>query len=195
MSFRVENKFIINNEDIFNFKNKIIRRGNKLFEDRIVKSIYFDNSFFSSYHDSTEGLLPRKKIRIRSYDNVEKFSLEKKISSVEGRFKTSYEIKKSIYINYLENGLYDLDYKDCLPVISVEYTRSYYNLKNIRFTLDRNIKYSHYQSNLKINESYNVVEIKSTSDFDFDICYIFFSYLTKSRFSKYTRAVDAFSDI
>ena len=59
MSFRVENKFIINNEDIFNFKNKIIRRGNKLFEDRIVKSIYFDNSF-SSYHDSTEGLLPRK---------------------------------------------------------------------------------------------------------------------------------------
>ena len=58
-------------------------------------------------------------------------------------------------------------------VINVEYIRSYYNLKNIRFTLDRNIRYSHYQSNLKINESYNVVEIKSTSDFDFDICYIF----------------------
>ena len=76
--------------------------------------------------------------------------------------------------------MYDLDYKDCLPVISAEYIRSYYNLKNIRFTLDRNIKYSHYQSNLKINESYNVVEIKA-SNFDFDICY-FFSYLTKADF-------------
>ena len=47
-------------------------------------------------------------------------------------------------------------------------------IKNIRFTLDRNIKYSHYQSNFKINESYGVVEIKSLSDFDFDISYIFF---------------------
>ena len=47
------------------------------------------------YNDSIEGLLPRKKIRIRQYpnDDDKKFYLEIKNSSVEGRFKTRKIIK------------------------------------------------------------------------------------------------------
>ena len=47
------------------------------------------------YHNSVEGVLPRKKIRIRFYPENQdnNFYLEKKISSIEGRYKTKEKMK------------------------------------------------------------------------------------------------------
>ena len=62
--------------------------------------------------DSEEGTLPRKKIRIRSYktaDHAEQDSnLEVKISSVEGRYKTSKELDVSESEEFLQQGYFDL---------------------------------------------------------------------------------------
>ena len=70
MSFRIENKYLICNENITQIYDFLRENSAKiLFPRRKISSIYFDNSKFSSYNESIEGLVPRKKIRIRTYPN------------------------------------------------------------------------------------------------------------------------------
>ena len=91
MSFRIEDKLFILNENLIEFKDFLInKKAKKIFKSRSIKSLYFDNSNLDMYNDSIEGLTPRKKIRIREYPESDdkKFYLEIKHSSVEGRFKT-----------------------------------------------------------------------------------------------------------
>ena len=67
MSFRIEEKISINNFNVFEFKKWLFSKGAKtLYPQRIINSIYFDNKL-RMYSDSNEGIVPRKKIRIRSY--------------------------------------------------------------------------------------------------------------------------------
>ena len=91
MSFRIEEKLYIKSEHLIDFKQFLIERSAKqLYQPRRIKSLYFDNLNFDMYNDSIEGMVPRKKIRIREYPNTsdKNFYLEIKNSSVEGRFKT-----------------------------------------------------------------------------------------------------------
>ena len=68
MSFRIEQKILINFSQIFNFKKWINEKGyKKLHNDRIVNSLYFENVSNSMFLDSEEGIVPRKKIRVRNY--------------------------------------------------------------------------------------------------------------------------------
>ena len=57
----------------------------------LVHSHYFDTYDFKAFTDSEEGLLPRRKVRLRYYGAgkivPDHYSLETKISSVEGRFQ------------------------------------------------------------------------------------------------------------
>jgi hypothetical protein len=73
MSLRLEEKIFIKDLNLFKFKKWLFAHGAKiLYPKRIVNSIYFDNEL-KMYSDSVEGVtVPRKKIRIRAYDN-EKF--------------------------------------------------------------------------------------------------------------------------
>ena len=85
MSFRVEQKILIEKNQIIEFKKlykaKLIK---KLYPTRIIRSLYLENLNKDMYANSIEGVVPRKKIRIRNYPNEKngKFYLEKKISSV-----------------------------------------------------------------------------------------------------------------
>ena len=94
MSFRIEEKILVNENDNFLVKKFLkLNSAKKLYNSRVVKSLYFDNNSFDMFQNSEEGIVPRKKIRIRSYPKFNnKFFLEIKISSVEGRFKKSNEI-------------------------------------------------------------------------------------------------------
>ena len=66
MSFRIEDKLLINNNQLFEFKNYLMNNnGNILFPKRSVQSLYFDNYRNQMHIDSEEGCVPRKKIRIR----------------------------------------------------------------------------------------------------------------------------------
>tara|TARA_B110000438_G_C15483347_1_gene508242 strand:- start:72 stop:686 length:615 start_codon:yes stop_codon:yes gene_type:complete len=195
MSFRKELKSII-------FENKINKltkwinenNGKILYPERNINSVYLDNRNFSMYTDSLEGTVPRKKIRIRNYNNFPVFNknnnrLELKISSVEGRFKTT---KQSENINLSHFKINDINYGVCLPTICVSYKRIYYKVKNIRLTLDKKIIYRRIKfgqiSNFCQNEPFNVIEIKyKNSSLDNTIKSFPFHFV---RFSKYSRAIE-----
>jgi SPX domain protein involved in polyphosphate accumulation len=68
MSFRIEEKLYIKYEHLIDFKQFLIKRlAKQLYQPRLIKSLYFDNLNFDMYNDSIEGVVPRKKIRIREY--------------------------------------------------------------------------------------------------------------------------------
>ena len=91
MSFRIEEKLYVNKENLLDLKQYLNKKSAKgIYVPRSIESLYFDNHKFETFRDSVEGLVPRKKFRIRYYPNNQdkKIYLEIKNSSVEGRFKT-----------------------------------------------------------------------------------------------------------
>ena len=70
MSFRKELKSIISKNKLDILKKWILQNnGEILHPERSINSLYLDNKNFSMYNDSVEGSVPRKKIRIRNYNN------------------------------------------------------------------------------------------------------------------------------
>jgi hypothetical protein len=79
MSFRKELKFSTNIKQLKDLKLKFIKNNAKiLYPKRKVESIYFDNKIKTSFKDSEEGIVPRKKIRIRNYPKTSKINLLEK---------------------------------------------------------------------------------------------------------------------
>ena len=72
---------------------------------------------------SEEGLVPRKKLRIRRYPDSENeiYFLEKKINSAEGKFKTTQIISHDEYLGFLQKGIFDKTYGICEPQLKVTY--------------------------------------------------------------------------
>ena len=62
MSFRKEEKLSLNPRKYKEFLSLISEKKVALYPDRIVSSTYFDNESFKMYHDSNEGVVPRKKL-------------------------------------------------------------------------------------------------------------------------------------
>jgi len=144
MPFRLEEKIILHISDYLKILSLIKNNGGKeIFSERMISSTYFDNKNHDMFTDSEEGVLPRKKIRIRNYpkDKEGTFYLEKKISSVEGKFKKSNKISLQENESFLNNGIFDKEYGYCNKNIKITYTREYFRLSNSRITLDRNIFY------------------------------------------------------
>ena len=144
MSFRIENKYelsIAKLTDLYIFlKNSYVK---EIYPTRLIKSIYFDNQNFSAYHESIEGVVPRKKIRIRNYPNTSnEFNLEIKVNSIEGKFKTTQN--NINYLDMLKNGYHDCNYGLCYPTVEVSYFRKYFSIFNLRVTLDTSISYKEY---------------------------------------------------
>ena len=192
MSFRFEEKYIVN----IKYKNHLMNYLNEfeikqLYPKRKISSIYFDNFYKEMFLHSEEGLVPRKKLRIRKYPSQEnsKFFFEKKINSVEGKYKISQIIKKNKYIDFLKEGIFDKNYGICKPQVEVNYNREYYKLKDLRVTIDTEIKYKKFNSNIDFNNNILICEFKSTDVKkirDFYNSEIF----TKVRISKYCEAVN-----
>ena len=193
MTFRIENKYSINNEKNFEFY-KFLKQNSAqvLFPRREILSIYFDNSELSSYHNSIEGVVPRKKIRLRTYPeknfSTQKYNLEIKINSAEGRYKTTkYNVD---FKKITSTGYHDLMYGQCNPIMQVSYVREYYKIFNLRLTVDKNIKYKNYKSSkfkllsnsfifeVKTNQLKNIYFIENNISFQ------------KTRFSKFCNGIE-----
>ena len=193
MSFRFEEKCLI---DIKNksFLIKYLNEFNlsRLYPTRIVSSIYFDNFNKEMFLHSEEGLVPRKKLRIRRYPDSEKeiYFLEKKINSAEGKFKTTQIISHDEYLGFLQKGIFDKTYGTCEPQLKVTYKRDYYNFKNIRVTIDTEIKYQKINSNLHFNNDQILIcEFKSNTIENIRNFYDS-NIFTRLRISKYCDAVE-----
>ena len=191
MSFRIEKKLYTKKENLFDFRN-FIKSKNFInqYNDRKVKSIYFDNNSLDLYKDSIEGNNPRKKIRIRNYpEHKNNYLLEKKISSVEGRYKISKKISDKLCSDLLLKGIRDKNYGFCKPIIEIIYNREYYKKENIRVTIDTDIYYKLYNKNISKKENQVVVEIKT--DYQKDIDEIFKEIpVQEIRFSKYCNGIE-----
>ena len=186
MSFRIEYKYILYPNYIFQFFEKY-KEIKKIFPNRTISSIYFDNKNLDCYNFSVEGLVPRQKIRIRTYNNDEKYSLEKKINSEEGKFKTAKLISNKEKNKFLNIGMIVPKLGVCSPKIVVQYSRSYFLYKNFRITIDKNITFKKYNSYKTSTLTKNILEIKTNIE-NSENTKIFFPW-RHSRFSKYCEGI------
>ena len=191
MSFRIEEKLLIDSRQIIDFENFLLKKEAKeLFPPRKIKSLYFENSNEEMYKDSLEGIVPRKKIRVRNYPNSNdlSFYLEIKISSVEGRYKTRKLMNKNEFEKIKKLGIYDKQYGTCRPVIYVTYNRNYYKLNDIRICVDKNIEYTLFSGKKLYSENNTIVELKTAINKDSDDLIEIFPF-KRTRFSKYCEGI------
>ena len=195
MSFRIEKKILIHKSNLFEFKKKIFSLGaHTLFENRSDQSLYFDNFYKQMDNDSVEGLAPRKKIRVRNYpknlSNI--FQFETKISSIEGRHKTTKKISKEYFQKILNNGYFDSKYGLCKPQLNVIYDREYLKKEDIRITIDTNIVYNVYNCLTKKKDANVIVELKTSKNKSVDDIFEQFPF-QEIRFSKYCNGIELFN--
>ena len=141
MSFRKEKKFRVTVSDFYKFQDQLYQQGMvTLFEPRLITSVYFDTVDLNMFHDSEEGVLPRKKVRIRWYNDDQIFTLENKTSSMEGRFKVTSKLENSISESeFHAKKRMDAQYGHIQPTLKVSYKRSYYVFNEMRITFDKDI--------------------------------------------------------
>ena len=201
MSFRFEEKLNIDKHKLSIFLDWVsLNGGEELYPPRVVSSIYFDNLSFDMYLQSEEGLVPRKKIRLRAYTSDDHTAwdstFETKITSIEGRFKTALRCRNVAKI--LRLGMLDPEYGVLLPVARVEYLRSYYIVHGVRVTVDKNITYRRFGTKESrhacVHDSAIIVEIKAPISSSIDFLFDSFPF-ERVRFSKYCRAVAALYNI
>ena len=192
MSYRKENKFRVTLSDFYEFQVQLHKLGMKaLFEPRLINSVYFDTTDLKMFNDSEEGVLPRKKVRIRWYGNSKLFALETKTSSVEGRFKVTTKLDNIIQENeLLTRYRIDKQYGNIKPVLKVSYIRSYFVFNEMRITFDQDISYHNlrFASKRKYYDPERVIEIKTPINCSDDFIGKFVPFST-TRFSKYSRGL------
>ena len=192
MSFRTEEKFFINSDKYVDLKNYLILKGaNRQYPRRLIKSIYFDNDNLQSFIDSQEGSVVRKKIRIRNYPNEsdKSFYIEKKISSVEGRYKTRNIINKEKVDYFKKFGIFDNQYGQCFPNLYVTYKREYSILDDTKISIDKEILYENYKTNIVYKDHKAIVEIKTSIKKNLDDLVKSFPF-QRTRFSKYCDGIE-----
>lgn len=164
--YRHELKFKISNSAAEVLKQKlslILKKDkNAYYSDGsyLIKSLYFDDLDSTSYYEKMDGVLYRKKYRIRIYNNNDEFiRLEKKMKHNTYTAKEQILISKDIYSKILNGKLDEIDSptglleefitnsktKHLVPSVIVLYHRTAftYPISEVRITFD-----SHIQSGL-----------------------------------------------
>jgi len=206
--YRYELKYVLNAADLNSFYAILHTHPagfNKLFPDRIINNIYFDDVDFSSCQDNLFGVSERVKIRYRWYGDFESFSrgiVEKKIKN------NTLGTKEFININ-APASLADLSSKVnaisptsmVFPSLQNSYQRSYFIDRELKFrmTIDRKLSF-HYpgymledMSQATFQDDRIIIEIK------FDIAdYTFFDRISNAlpyRLSKHSKYVTGLTNL
>lgn len=188
---RIELKFLTDNSHFKNNRSEIFF----LHPTRVIKNIYFDTETLSYYRLSEEGVTPRLKVRLRSFDNSNIQNLEIKYTLPSVRDKVSisnFEYNK----NNLNSTLRQFNINKLIkPTVKVTYTRDYLKCKFGRLTYDYNIYYEKINNNFdavskKFFENNNVIELK-TNNLHLNKQEVFnFINIYESRNSKYCNAIE-----
>ncbi len=195
MSFRIEEKLLVRRGQLAGLHEWLASEDAILLHPkRRIFSTYFDTPDFDIYNASEEGSVPRKKIRVRTYNAAGHFendnTLEIKISSVEGRFKTTEKLSRSEVENVLSAGYFDPSYGLCQPVVSVAYDREYFKVGDVRLTIDTDIEYTAIGSCFPIRDGSVAVEVKAPHSTSMDMLAELIPH-RRTRFSKYARSIGA----
>lgn len=189
--FRIEEKIVATRAQAQETLGNLLENGaDYLFPNRRVSSCYFDTRDFRVFRDSEEGVLPRRKIRIRNYNDVERYTLEVKTSSLEGRYKTSQKLTPEVAKKHFKFSLVDSQLGVIGPVVVISYDRSYLQIEKFRVTIDTNIRYGKFGHSKAFVESQCVIEIKASLDQSIAAIDHFLP-MQRRRFSKYCRAINA----
>ncbi len=127
----------------------------KSFPKREIHSVYLDKHTFEFYLDNVAGISQRSKTRLRWYnDTIEKLTLEEKIKHNKVSTKPTLALvnesrqlptSRTMISKLFNSNAVPADYtmlKSLYPILQVSYVRDYYLLdKDIRMTVDRQIKY------------------------------------------------------
>ena len=192
MSFRKEKKYRLTNSEQKLLKSSLINKGmTRLYPKRQVNSCYFDTLDLVLFFDSDEGVLPRRKLRYRWYDDSKEAKKELKVTSIEGRYKIISTKKINLDISSVKKiSHFDREYGFLYPVILISYDREYYIYKNLRITFDTNITYKDLRGSFgnKFLDPETVMEIKTSYQQADDFIESIINYPTV-RFSKYSRGI------
>ena len=192
MSFRKELKFSLSSSEMKLIRSNFLRKNFKeLFPRRAVNSCYFDTYNLDLFRLSLDGIYPRKKVRLRWYNNNQNNCFkEQKVSSIEGRYKLSKSHEGFKFENINKYKFFDQDYGILKPKILIKYTREYLGYKDLRVTFDFNISYSNissaYQKN--IHDFKSVLEVKTKPNKSNDYINNILGRID-SGFSKYSRGI------
>ena len=123
----------------------------------IIRSLYFDDIYNTSYYEKIDGIKEREKYRIRCYNGSDSFiTLELKAKNGDLSYKRRCRIEKSDYVNIitrnydlidtkgkpvLEDFLYRAKSINLKPSVIVEYKRIAYTypFEDVRITFDEDI--------------------------------------------------------
>ena len=167
--------------------------------NRKINSIYLDTYNFDDFIDGEEGTVPRKKVRIRWYGDLEiKKDLNQNYQLEIKKTETNERSKQVIkYFGKIENILnvakkyYKQQRK---PLLIVSYSRQYYeDSKNNRITVDTDLSYAKLDDNLNFTNKFysndNIIELKNDL---LNFSEIEYGYLEnfRVRYSKYCAAVN-----
>lgn len=173
--YRHELKFKISNSAAEVLKQKlslILKKDkNAYYSDGsyLIKSLYFDDLDSTSYYEKMDGVLYRKKYRIRIYNNNDEFiRLEKKMKHNTYTAKEQILISKDIYSKILNGKLDEIDSptglleefitnsktKHLVPSVIVLYHRIAftYPISEVRITFDSHIQSGLYNYDLFYKE-------------------------------------------
>lgn len=200
-SYRYEDKFYVNKSDIdyirsvfqsFSSLDQNTPNGKK---DYCVTSLYFDTPLQDCFYEKIDGLLSRRKLRIRKYSN-NTYKLEFKNRFDRFINKDSYVINKNDVKSILSGNYnhissfnkqpfyYDFISNQYCPKVIVEYDREAYTMpyNNIRLTIDKNLRsYNAFTDLTKVDNQFaipifednlSIIEIKYNNFFPSSIARI-----------------------
>lgn len=131
-----------------------------------IKSLYFDDPDNTAFAEKLDGVLYRKKYRIRTYNDSDAIiNLERKYKHNNLTSKDQMLISKEIYSKIIDGNIDDIDIsqdnllsqfvaeikvKHLMPSVIVEYKRTVftYPLSTVRVTLDEKVKSGRYNYDL-----------------------------------------------
>ena len=174
---RIERKYLVPNHRMdalrerissFVMPDKYTRKNNQGISQYEVRSIYFDSKSFSCYAEKHEGIMLRRKFRIRGYNDMTPDSwvvmeIKRKIQARQKKYRSRVRFKDidkllrngNLHKYIITNGEDGTDIKDAgkfmyhikknqfIPTCLVVYEREAYlgKLDNgVRITFDKNIR-------------------------------------------------------
>ena len=208
--YRYEIKFVLDNSRLSDAMQWLYNEttANKIYDNRSVNSIYFDDVNFSSVRDNLAGLPQRNKFRLRWYGE-KKYTLPAfEVKTKNGRLgcKATYPIqsmeKNFVKLNIDEitsKCMRELERKNIIfnehlvPTLQVNYEREYYETHDgIRITIDQDIQFSDAQLHTMLDENnsfpypFKVMEIKFKPSMKNPVAKLMQSlHITPKRHSKY----------
>lgn len=210
---RFEIKIPITEDNLLLFYNwrDNIRGLKKIYKDRVVNSIYYDEKNLTFANDNLIGISERLKTRLRWYNTDKNFFYEFKSKKnkigkkiIIPSNKTFKEISLINLFSYKnvdfkskkleEKIMHIVTRYDLLPILKVTYNRSYYKFMNkIRLTFDTPSSFNIFSSNSFKTQKKDVLfilELKFHPD-DYILAQklISDSQFVPKRFSKYLRGL------